>query len=648
MVTVLDLGDQPLANSFHSHESDSKKCPRHPLRLARCRSCHHTQLSHMVDRASLFSNYIYRSGTSRTLREYFAWLAAKITKETESGDAPRTVLELACNDGSQLDEFSILGWRTYGVDPAANLAAFCSAKHKVFVGLWGVTRITGLPDPGAITAIVAQNVMAHTTDPVAFLKACVMAMGLRTKLYIQTSQCRMHDTGQFDTIYHEHVSFFTAHSFHKAAELAGLTITNFEYTPIHGESCLLTMMRKPLFGFLSRSRLSVALKQELVSEKARGITDDWFYMRYRARAENSRDWVHTQLSSLSKQGYKIVAYGAAAKGMVLMHFLKRVSTEYDFEYVVDDEPMKQNTFCPGTSIPVVPSRTLNTLRTRVVVVIFAWNFFSEIRGRLLGHIPEELRKEHAVLAVVPFPTQRVVDLYTGVTLLENAFLPMQWPLVVPQRKVVLINHFFNEQFMLPYWIQHHAPHFDKAVLIDYNSTDNSADIVRRLAPSSWRIVRSRNKYFEAIPCDDEVVSYEAEDPSDWKLALTTAEFLIHKNLRKAANEVYIRAPAQVVRFPGMYMTGDDSKVLTRFSGLPLQRSQYILMPYKASLYGRYLHRHNERIYTGGRHWVKVPWLWATDGITLKFKWAGVGSSGAVREEGVTARDPHSWGWVGTL
>jgi hypothetical protein len=108
MMTVLDLGEQPLANEFLPNKADSLKCKKYPLKLMRCRKCHHAQLSEVVDREVLFSNYKYQSGTSKTLENYFAWLAEKIIKETKSSSG--TVLEIACNDGSQLNQFKARGW----------------------------------------------------------------------------------------------------------------------------------------------------------------------------------------------------------------------------------------------------------------------------------------------------------------------------------------------------------------------------------------------------------------------------------------------------------------------------------------------------------------------------------------------------------
>ena len=372
---VLDLRSQPLANDFKASAREAMECERFPLRLMRCRSCQHMHLSQvchitqshahththtrtrpsrtrlphaltspfrlstappfptlalntscvthtllpqLVSRARLFSDYLYVSGTSSTLLQYFEWLADKIVGEaapcddgssgsgggsasgsgggggggsaggdgggggpggtadalarslgisrgsaatgggggaaaaatgktgasappgaSSCGGRARTVLEIACNDGSQLDKFKARGWRTYGVDPAANIVPQARAKgHIVRVGFWGAPPPSPSAEPAApgaapsddeaaaaampltFDAIVAQNVLAHVPSPVSFLRACAAAMGDRTKLYVQTSQCQMHQQGQFDTAYHEHLSFFTSHSLVRAARCA--------------------------------------------------------------------------------------------------------------------------------------------------------------------------------------------------------------------------------------------------------------------------------------------------------------------------------------------------------------------------------------------------------------------------------------------
>lgn len=212
LMTVLDLKTQPLANDFRKTPADAEQCERYPLKLMRCRKCQHSQLSYVVDRGHLFSKYLYRSGTSSTLANYFVWLANKIDNERLSPPArlamslkPRkpSVVEIACNDGTQLDKFSAIGWRTYGVDPAANIVELARAKgHNVFVAFWGQEDVAGLPEPDDLDAIVAQNVLAHTDHPREFLQACAKIMGARTKAYMQTSQCEMYGTGQVRRSHH--------------------------------------------------------------------------------------------------------------------------------------------------------------------------------------------------------------------------------------------------------------------------------------------------------------------------------------------------------------------------------------------------------------------------------------------------------------
>jgi 2-polyprenyl-3-methyl-5-hydroxy-6-metoxy-1,4-benzoquinol methylase len=128
---------------------------------------------------------------------------------------PTKILELACNDGTQLNHFKALGWATYGVDSAINLVPYARDQgHTVWNKMWGAShadKYTGMP--AEFDAILGQNVLAHVPNPVDFLAGCVERMNNHTRLYMQTSQCDMFADGQFDTVYHEHISFFSPRSF---------------------------------------------------------------------------------------------------------------------------------------------------------------------------------------------------------------------------------------------------------------------------------------------------------------------------------------------------------------------------------------------------------------------------------------------------
>ena len=388
LMPILDLNEQPLANNFTFEKNDLKKFP---LLLERCRNCNHTQLNYIVSPEEMFSHYLYASGTSKTIVEYFTWLAKKCTDEATK--ITNNVLELASNDGTQLDCFKLLGWNTYGVDPAVNISKMAIEKgHHIYNGFWGVNNFS-IPIPDII---IAQNVFAHVPDPVLFIKACVEIMTDNTKLYIQTSQCNMYITGEFDTIYHEHLSFFTGHSFKKIADISGLNIINFETTPIHGTSFLVTMQKG------SEKTHCQQLWERINYEKNLGMDEDFFWIRYRCKAYNVIEWLKDNYFPL-KDKYTLAAYGAAAKGMTL---LNHINLPY-ISFIVDDSTLKQNTFSPGQNIPVLPTLYLEKNKNPLAILILAWNFFDEI--------VKNIRKLRAnctttTLVIRPFPKQIIYSL----------------------------------------------------------------------------------------------------------------------------------------------------------------------------------------------------------------------------------------------
>ena len=535
---VLDIGHQPFANDFQEDVEKALASPRFPLKLIRCKVCNHLHLAHLADRDDLFNHYLYQSATSRTLANYFQWLADKVIRDSGIRYGGN-VLEIACNDGTQLNFFREAGWQTFGVDPAANLVPLAVQKgHNVKVGFWGADLdFPELPTGDYLHAIVAQNVYAHVPDNVAFLKKCEEVMGPKTRLYIQTSQCHMHQLGQFDTAYHEHVSFFTAHSFQKAAELAGLVITEFELTPIHGTSCLVTMM---LPGWEQRRvDNSTTLQDRLALEVKQGITSDYFYERYRARALHTRRWMVAQLSRLQHSGHQIIAYGAAAKGMVLLHFFMESpeASEIKIEFILDDARLKQDRFCAGTNIPVRPTssiRQYTSNRRPLVILVLAWNFWDEIavniKRELQGHIDE-------ALVLLPFPTPRLVLLKTGTPVAENPvvlsmpFNPPEIPNALARkdrrRAVVVVDICKEGGFLMMQFMMHHAHMFDYAIVVNECKSPHR-DLILGDAPTTWHLLEND---ISGPAIQHKIKSLVSGGPGPWVVNMTTSEFLVQSRFR---------------------------------------------------------------------------------------------------------------------
>ena len=648
---VLDLGSQPFANDFFPNKSQSLNLSRYPLKLVRCRVCNHLHLSHIASRETLFVHYLYRSGTSKTLAAYFEWLS-NLVIEDSGNKRDGTVLEIACNDGSQLDEFAKRGWRTFGVDPAANIAPIAQKKgHNVKIGFWDEhIQLEGFPQGDALTAIVAQNVFAHVPNPVGFLKACAAIMGSSTILYIQTSQCNMHQLGQFDTAYHEHISFFTGHSFLKASELAGLYITSFRTTPIHGTSCLVTM-KLPILSTsdTKRKTISETLQERLDSEKDVGITTDFFYERYAARAQVTRTWIIEQIKNLRKRGYNVGAYGAAAKGMTLLHYIfddaqfqgTTVSSPSHqwIDFVLDDAPLKQNTYCPGTVIPVYPTSflTVGEYTNKLVIIIFAWNFWEEIATKIKAQLRGSAQSDITIL--LPFPTPKLLRLRLDKDDVEELRDAKYKSTPIPniyhdtkRKRIGLVTHQRNEEMLIPFFILHHSPMFDHATLIDFKSNDSTRELINKYAPASWKVVESTTGHiFDANQTDSQVMYWENQHPKDWAIALTTTEFLVFDDLRRKLFDIQPdNSYPYIHRFNCLLMVGNDTKPLRHFSSLIEQRHQFYIHPDyyedRWKSYGRVLHLNSVNYeYSLGRH-VYAPTLKPNstgtelDGFLVKWYW----------------------------
>ena len=362
---VLDLNEQPLANSFKKTAEEAE--PTFPLRLNICEACTHLQLSHAVNPDLLFKNYLYVSGTSQTLRDYFDWFA----KETLNyfSEPPKTVLDIACNDGSQLNSFKALGLKTFGVDPAENLHELSNANHEVVCDYFKEKYVYHYKMK-QLAIITAQTVFAHNDYPLDFLLQCKEIMHDGSFLFIQTSQADMIRNNEFDTIYHEHLSFFNASSMSALARRAGLYLIDIRKTPIHGNSYM--------FVFSKVAGDTSKVDAVLAEEQAQGLQDMNTYLAYSDRASTIVEDLKQTILHYRTMDYLIVGYGAAAKGNTLLNF-----GGIHLDYIIDDNPLKQGLYSPGMSTPVVPISKLDEYAdTKVAFVPLAWNFFTEIRRNI--------------------------------------------------------------------------------------------------------------------------------------------------------------------------------------------------------------------------------------------------------------------------
>jgi 2-polyprenyl-3-methyl-5-hydroxy-6-metoxy-1,4-benzoquinol methylase len=364
---ALDLGQQPLANSYKDSADEPES--RYPLAVRLCHDCFHLQLSHTVDPEIIYKNYLYATGTNQTIQDYCKWFADFCL---DSCTSSKTVLDIGCNDGTQLDYFKARGVDTFGIDPAENLHDRSNNNHSVVCDFFGPAAVDQL-NKVKYDIIVAQNVCAHNPDPYTFVQTCAELMTDDTVLFIQTSQADMVLHNEFDTIYHEHVNFFNANSMQKLAQRAGLNLVDVVKTPIHGNSYIFVLSRRQ--GNQPRVENIIAL------EAAYGLMNLDTYSRWANTVRANVDALVETLEQYRKQEYLLVGYGAAAKGNTLLNF-----ANIQLDVIIDDNPLKQGKFTPGTGIPIVSNSYLEQQGkdVKIVFVPLAWNFFREIRSRILN------------------------------------------------------------------------------------------------------------------------------------------------------------------------------------------------------------------------------------------------------------------------
>jgi 2-polyprenyl-3-methyl-5-hydroxy-6-metoxy-1,4-benzoquinol methylase len=365
--TILDLGNQPLANDYHSNLTLQHE---YPLRLNLCDKCFHLQLSHTVNPDLMFKHYLYVSGTTQTLKDYFDMFAKKTL---EYNPEAKNILDIASNDGTQLDSYKKLGLNTHGIDPAENLYNDAVSKgHNVVCDYFNLDTINKFNDT-KFDIITAQNVFAHNKYTADFLRSCQYLMNENSVLFIQTSQANMVLNNEFDTIYHEHLSFFNTKSMKTLVERCGLVLSDVFKTDIHGTSYVFVITKKDLG--------KTGVQEMLEFEQKNGLYDVLTYPQYALKCYKATHNLKNKLQKLKNEGYTLIGYGAAAKGNTLLNFGK-----IELDVIIDDNPLKQNLYTPGMNIPIQSSEylvnSLSLVKGKVAFIPLAWNFYTEIKSRI--------------------------------------------------------------------------------------------------------------------------------------------------------------------------------------------------------------------------------------------------------------------------
>lgn len=392
-----DFGSMPLANAFLSSLEEVAGEASYPLAVAACPTCGLVQLNHVVPAEQLYRNYLYVSSTSETVRNHAVWLAETLVRRYgwKSTDC---LMEVASNDGTVLKAFQRQGMRVLGIEPAVNIATMAEADGVPTVPEFfnAATAKAIASKHGHAKGILGRHVFAHVNDVHDFLEGVNALLAddgvfLVEMPYLGTLFSHM----EFDTIYHEHLSYFSLAPLMRLCRDHGLDVVDAERIMLHGGSVVFHM-RRPRPGVTRSSRLEQLLEEERQS----ALTSALSLARFSASVRRWREDFSGFMSELQKGGARFLGYGAAAKGTTLLNYCPSVAAS--LECLLDRSPLKQGRYVPGVHLPVKPVEHWRT-SPATHMLILAWNLKEEILRQMQPFAQRGGR------FVLPIPQPAILD-----------------------------------------------------------------------------------------------------------------------------------------------------------------------------------------------------------------------------------------------
>jgi 2-polyprenyl-3-methyl-5-hydroxy-6-metoxy-1,4-benzoquinol methylase len=395
--TFVDLGMSPPSNSYLAANQLQVAEKFYPLHAYVCEKCFLVQLEEFESPADIFSDYAYFSSYSAS------WLShaksyADLMVEKFGFSSSSKVIEIASNDGYLLQYFKELNIPVLGIEPAANVAKVAEAKGiPSLVKFFGVKTAKELVEAGTqADLLLGNNVLAHVPDLndfVAGMKIVLKPDGVLTMEFPHLLQ--LIDKNQFDTIYHEHFSYFSFLTVEQVFAAHGLTLFDVEEISTHGGSLRIYGKHRE-----TNPAISDRLRSLKEREIAAGLNTIDTYLSFTEKVQTTKRNLLSFLIDAKKEGKSVVGYGAPAKGNTLLNYCG-VRTDF-IDYTVDLSPHKQNSFLPGTHIPVYHPHKIKETKPDYLLIL-PWNLQQEIMEQMA------FIREWDGQFVVPIPSVEVLQ-----------------------------------------------------------------------------------------------------------------------------------------------------------------------------------------------------------------------------------------------
>lgn len=392
-IDLFSLGKQPPANNFLS--STEQEVEFYPLDVRMCDHCKLVQLSDRILAEKLFSNYNYIPSVSKNLDFHFQLLAKQIWKryKLKSDDL---IVDIGSNDGLLLGHFRSLNAQILGIEPASNIAGLAKERGIPTINSFFNATLAKqlIKTYGKAKIITATNVLAHVHNIKDFINGVEIFLDEDGVFIAEFPYLAdLIQKNEFDTIYHEHLSYFSLKPLVYLFSNPGLNLFDVETTSVHGGSIVIYASKK-------EKQVGISLKNLLAREEEFKLHDKSTYSDFFKRISSLASKLREHICAQKSMGRKIIGIGAAAKGTILLNFTGLDSTY--IEYVVDNTPYKQGKFIPGVNIQIFPEGKMYTDKPDIALIL-AWNHQEEIISK-----HSQLLKDDRKF-IIPIPNLKIIS-----------------------------------------------------------------------------------------------------------------------------------------------------------------------------------------------------------------------------------------------
>jgi SAM-dependent methyltransferase len=394
---ILDLGEQPPSNAFIKKEDLEKPEDKFPLRLYLCKECYLLQLLDIVDKEILFKEYLYLTSASKPSVNHFKKYAYDVYEEFLKQSKNPLVIEIGSNDGTLLKEFKKLGATVLGIEPAKNIAKIANdagiTTENTFLN-HDIVKKKSLEKKASI--IVGNNVFGHIDDLKEFMK-CVKILSKEKGVFIFEVPYLVNliQKLEFDTVYHEHLSYFSLIPLIRLMDEFNLEIFDVKKQKVHGGTMRVFVSEKNNF------KKTINFEKMIKFEKEFGINKIQTYQKFSENVKELKNKLQNKLLKFKKEGKIIFGYGAPAKGNVLLNYCN-IGTEF-LDYIIDTTPLKQGLYTPGMHIPVKSDKENIEKPSQQIALLLAWNYEEAIINK------EKLFLKNGGKFLIPIPTPKIIS-----------------------------------------------------------------------------------------------------------------------------------------------------------------------------------------------------------------------------------------------